>query len=660
MGKFRFDRLLTGTALAVVFAVASPAMAQDDQKAIDAAVPVPAPAEFKQITPADVGAVAAPAPAAKPATAAAEPPKVEQKAAETKPVESKPAETAAAPDIMPDKIREALSGKSTRAFAKAADKSASDALYSARKHAPLWVTANGPTERGKAAVAYLQSIDAEGLEPSDYPIPTFKAGQSAEELADAEIKLTASIISFARHAQIGRVHFTRISGDIFYQQDVPEAAEILAKVSDSKDVAKTLAAFNPPHKQYQALKAQLAKARGKTDAPPPARIAEGPTLKVGKTAMQDARVPQLRERLGLPAKAGDTTYDKQLSEAVAKFQKDRGLNPDGNLGNATIAQLNGVKRAKTTDIIIANMERWRWMPRDLGKSHVMLNIPDFTLRVIRNEQLYWNTKVVVGKPHTPTPLITAAMSHITVNPTWNVPPSIVYGEYVPAMQGDPTIMQRMGFRVTQNQDGSVHIAQPPGDGNALGRIRFNFPNKFLVYQHDTNEKHYFARYPRAYSHGCMRVEDPVKYAEVILSMALPNEGYTQERIRRMYGPSEVDIKFPSTIPVHITYQTAFVDDQGNLVIKDDIYKRDERTITALRSDERRIADVAVDRPQPNYSRPPVSLPSGALAGGGGYNPYGGGGGGFFEMLFGGNRYQAQTPPPQPRQARGGPRPPASF
>ena len=671
MGKFRFDRLLTGTALALVFALGTPAMAEESQKDIDAAVPMPAPAELKQITPADVGNTGS-VPAMKssetsaPAAPRAEAPKVElPKAAETKPAEAKPADTPAAVDtVMGDKIRDALSGKSTRAFAKASDKSAADAFYSARKNAPMWVTSAGPTEKGKAAVAYLMSIADEGLDPADYPIPSFKAGQSADDLADAEIKLTASVISFARHAQVGRVAFSRVSGDIFYQQDVPEASDILAKVADSKEVAKTLNSFNPQHKQYQALKAQLAKVRGiKTEAPAPVKISEGPTLKVGaKTPTTDARVPQLRERLGLPAKAGDTTYDKQLSEAVAKFQKDRSLNADGNLGNATVAALNGMKREKTADIIIANMERWRWLPRDLGKSHVILNIPDFTLRVIRDGQLYWTTKVVVGKPHTPTPLLSASMSYITVNPTWNVPPSIVYGEYVPAIQQDPTVMQRMGFKVTQNQDGSVHIAQPPGDGNALGRVRFNFPNKFLVYQHDTNEKYYFARYPRAYSHGCMRVEDPVKYAEVILSMVLPNEGYTQDRIRKMYGPNEVDIKFPSNIPVHITYQTAFVDDHGQLQIRDDVYKRDERTLAILRGEERRIADVAMDRPQPNYSRPAVTLPSGALTAGGGYNAYaGGGGGGFFEMLFGNNNRQqpqAQAQSQPTRQARGGPRSPA--
>jgi len=261
--------------------------------------------------------------------------------------------------------------------------------------------------------------------------------------------------------------------------------------------------------------------------------------------------------------------------------------------------------------------------------------------------------VVVGKPTKPTPILTAAMQYITVNPTWNVPPSIVYNEYLPALQQDPTVLQRMGLKDTQSADGGVHIAQPPGDGNALGRLRFNFPNKFLVYQHDTNEKHLFARYPRAYSHGCMRVEDPVKYAEVLLSMMLPKEGYSQERIRRMFGPSEVDIKFPSNLPVHITYQTAFVDDNGNLVIKDDVYGHDSRMLAILKGDERKIADVAMDRPQPNYSRPPASLPPGAL--GGDSYAYNAQGGGFFEMLFGGGRRYAPPAQVGGRQARGNPR-----
>jgi murein L,D-transpeptidase YcbB/YkuD len=213
------------------------------------------------------------------------------------------------------------------------------------------------------------------------------------------------------------------------------------------------------------------------------------------------------------------------------------------------------------------------------------------LRVYNNGSLLWQTRVVVGKPGTPTPLLSETMKFITVNPTWNVPPSIVYGEYLPALRQDPTVLARMGLRVSYNRDGGVHISQPPGAGNALGRIRFNFPNKFLVYQHDTPDKYMFAHEKRAYSHGCMRIQDPDKYAEVLLSIALPHEGYTAERIRRLYGQGEIDFKFPTPIPVHLTYQTAYVDSAGKLVLREDVYGRDTRTIAALKSDERRVADA---------------------------------------------------------------------
>ena len=157
-----------------------------------------------------------------------------------------------------------------------------------------------------------------------------------------------------------------------------------------------------------------------------------------------------------------------------------------------------------------------------------------------------------------------------------MPPSIVYNEYLPALQQDPTVLERMGEAVAE-RDGSVHISQPPGAGNALGRIRFNFPNKFLVYQHDTPDKHLFAHDTRAYSHGCMRVQNPDVYAETLLNIALPKENYSAARIRSMYGNSEIDIRFPTPIPVHIVYHTAFVDDSGQLQTRKDVYARDSRS-----------------------------------------------------------------------------------
>ena len=236
------------------------------------------------------------------------------------------------------------------------------------------------------------------------------------------------------------------------------------------------------------------------------------------------------------------------------------------------------------DIILANMERWRWYPRDLGKAYSMVNQPDFTLKVVKERQHAVDHPGRHRQPRQATPLLTETMKYITVNPTWNVPPSIVNNEYLPALRQDPTVLARMGLRVSYNRDGSIHISQPPGEANALGRIRFNFPNRFLVYQHDTNGEALFARDVRAYSHGCMRVQDPAKYAEVILGLARPQDGYTADRIKKMYGTAETDIQFSTQIPVHLTYQSAFVDDDGKLQFRRDVYGLDGRTIAALKSE----------------------------------------------------------------------------
>ena len=216
-------------------------------------------------------------------------------------------------------------------------------------------------------------------------------------------------------------------------------------------------------------------------------------------------------------------------------------------------------------------------------AYVILNIPDFTLKVMQGGGQVWTTRVVTGKPGShATPMLTETMKFITVNPTWNVPPSIIYNEYLPALQQDPTVLQRMGLRLERNRDGSIHISQPPGEANALGRVRFNFPNKFLVYQHDTPDKHLFAKEERAFSHGCMRVQNPDQYAATLLNITMPNGGYTPEKIRSMYGHSEIDLKFPTPIPVNITYQTAFVDDAGKLQIRKDIYGRDASMINLMK------------------------------------------------------------------------------
>jgi murein L,D-transpeptidase YcbB/YkuD len=641
MRGFRLGLLLAGTALAVVLTAGSiPAYAANaNDKAIESLVPMPDTSLVPPPTAQDVARPAA-TPTAAPAAAPAEP-------------AAAPAyQTAAGPALstvdqqIADKLREYLTGKADRII-EHKSKQAVDAFYAARNYAPLWLNDGNPADRAKAVAKFLANVAVDGLDPADYPLPEIKSGADAGALADAELKYTETVLTYARHAQIGRVHFSRISADISYNLVPPEPAEVLGGLVDASDVAGALERFNPPHAGYKALKAKLAEAREAKNGGGAARIAAGPVLKlVPKTPMQDPRVPLLRERLGIAGDTSDTAYDKTVAEAVKKFQESHHLAASGQLTAATLDAINGPKHDRDVDIILANMERWRWLPHDLGNAYVMVNIPDFTLRVMKDGAQVWKTKIVSGAPGTrATPLLTETMKYITVNPTWNVPPSIINNEYLPALQQDPTVLDRMGLKLEHNHDGTVRIYQPPGAANALGRIRFNFPNKFLVYQHDTPDKYLFSREVRDYSHGCMRVENPDKYAEVLLGVSQPQDGYTAERIRKMYGSGEIDIHLKNPIPVHITYQTAYVNDDGKLIIRDDIYGRDARYFALIKSDERKVADIATDTRSAGTSVRPAKLPDGLFASTGGN---GGSGGGLFGWLFGGDRQSPEYGAPRPR------------
>jgi murein L,D-transpeptidase YcbB/YkuD len=533
-------------------------------------------------------------------------------------------------------LRDLPNGKFDRVAGGKKERTAIETFYSARDYAPLWITDGKPNGRATAAIAYLGQVGADGLDPADYPVPNFASLTDPAALAEAEIRLSTSVAAYAHHAQVGRVHWTRVSGDISYDLKPSPPAEVLAAIADAKDVGETLDAYEPHDPAYVALKAKLAELRTGKEESAQSPIPNGPAPKIGA---QDDRVPQLRDRLHVEGEGA--IYDKALADAVKKFQQEHELKITGTLTSQTIEALNGRQPDRPIDTIIANLERWRWMPHDLGKTYVIVNLPDFTLRVMHDGQQVWKTRIVDGKPNMPTPIMSAEMKYITVNPTWNVPPSIVAREYMPVLQQDPSVLERMGLSVTSNPDGTVHISQPPGERNALGRLRFNFPNKFLVYQHDTPEKHLFAYDKRAFSHGCMRVQDPVKYAEVLLSLARPRDNYTEDRIRKMFGNSEQDIQFPQFIPVHLTYQTAFVDEDGKLEFRDDVYGRDKVLLAILKSDERKVADTPIARSDNSVRREALAMPDGG--------PFGRsyfGGGGFFSRIFG-----APSPPPVTQRRR---------
>jgi len=300
----------------------------------------------------------------------------------------------------------------------------------------------------------------------------------------------------------------------------------------------------------------------------------------------------LRARLRVGGNPADLVYDKALFNAIKNVQARADIKQTGLIDGKTLAVINGPKPGQQTERVTANMERWRWLPRDLGKTYVMVNIPDFTLKVVRGHDLVWRTKIVAGKPQTPTPLLSASMDTVLVNPSWYVPQSIIQNELLPHYASDPNIFDRMGLEVKKGPDGNINVVQPPGAANALGRIKFNFPNKFQVYLHDTPEKRLFAADKRAFSHGCMRVEDPTKFGEVMLHLAMNGPTPNSQQLFALFGKDERTFKLVNRPMVHLTYQTAYVDDGGKLVLRDDIYGFDARINAIMHSAERRIADVA--------------------------------------------------------------------
>ena len=448
------------------------------------------------------------------------------------------------------RLQELVTGSLSSFVDRKSEQAAAETFYKAHNYQPIWTGSPEALKRAEGVTAFLRNVKSEGLEPRDYPTPDLAGNLSEDQAAKAELQLTGSILRYARHASSGRVSYTRVSASILYPDHAADPAEVLNKVASAQDMNAVLQSFEPQQPGFAALKAALAK---ELAAPEPE--------------------PSIQDR--------DAS------------KKHRGKDADER------------SRKNNAGTIIANMERWRWLPRDLGQAHVVVNIPDFTLAVYKSGAPVWHTKIVVGKPgNLATPLLSETMKFLTINPTWNVPPSIIRNEYLPALERDPGALERIGLRVSNNPDGSLRVYQPPGERNALGRIRFNFPNQFLVYQHDTSDKKLFARDVRAFSHGCMRVQDPEKYAEVLLSLSQPEDNFTVARIRSLYGDQERTINLKQPIPVHVTYQTAFVDEKGQLNFRQDIYSLDAAMLKLMRGDERMIADTPIARP-PNTSSKPV-------------------------------------------------------
>lgn len=469
-------------------------------------------------------------------------------------------------------------------------------FYGGRYFEPIWLdtAANGEvtfSEPARKILKLFEAAESEGLRPSDYLTPDLNpAGAKGDplRLAALETAFSGAALRYATHLYSGRIVPQSVDERFDIQPKRLDETALLVQLASSPDPVAVLAALEPTHPEFLALKSALATFDdSKTERP--AQIAAGASLKPG---MSDPRVPALRARLSLPAVDG-IVYDDALVEAMKLFQTNAQLDVDGVMGPATVVALNGGVPVTTADII-ANMERWRWMPRDLGEFNVLVNIPEFRLAITRGGREEYTTRVVVGTTKNQTPIFSDSIRHVVVNPYWNVPSSIIKGEIAPAVlrdpgytdshnmdllyNGEPVSPWQVNWNMVSGTNFPFRVRQRPGPGNSLGQIKFLFPNKHDVYLHDTPSKSLFSRSARAFSHGCVRVENPMDFADALMA----NEAnISRASLEAMFGPNEKWVNPQTQIPVHIAYFTIRVDGEGALSSYGDVYGHNAKLIAAM-------------------------------------------------------------------------------
>ena len=506
-------------------------------------------------------------------------------------------------------IQEQLSAKFTNASeARKTEQGALVEYYSVAENRLLWVDENGLNDRAKSVIEEIGKADEYGLRPSDYKLPKVdEESADAKSLADAEIKISFAVLGYARDARGGRITPQRVSPNLDPELVLPNPMEVIESISFRSDPAAYLRSFQPDQPQFEALRKALIAARGGNPDPDVVRIPDGPTLKLG---VDDEQVALLRKRLDIPVEDGgkETVFDASVHAAVQHFQESRGVLPDGHVGPGTRRLLNQQHQQASspakTRLILLNMERWRWLPHDLGEFYVNVNIPEFMVRVMGDGKLVHTARVVVGKPDKQTPVISDEMQEIVFNPYWNVPNSIKTEEIRPFLREEggwfggggwnTAVLERHNLRI--NIGGrevdpsridwnridirSLNIYQPPGPDNVLGNVKFVFPNKHDVYMHDTTQKALFAKTVRAESHGCMRVQNPDQLALTLLKQ---DQGWSAGRIASaIQGGPDQHIALRQRIPVYITYFTLWVNNDGSISTFGDLYGHDARMAAALR------------------------------------------------------------------------------
>ena len=460
-------------------------------------------------------------------------------------------------------------------------------FYADQGYQLIWIDGDRPLNRYRSFAKALDAADAHGLRRSLYPLPIQDPSSkdiriSSEQAPQLDARTTATFLRYFTHLLGGRLDPRALQSLWTLKPERPDLVAALSTAVKKDDLDTTMQRLQPQQPEYLELEKALVRYRdiaakgGWPSFPPNTRL---------KPNQQSPVVPTLRRRLAIegdldPAHENDQNpvYDADTIAAVKRFEERHRIEPDGIVDAATVAALN-VSVEQRIRTIELNLERWRWLPDPMPARHFIVNVPDFRLEAIEQGKPVLEMRVVVGEPDNKTPIFADSMTHVVFSPYWNVPAGIAKDETIPRATRDPGFLDRNNMEVIDKSGqvldpssvdwsnaGALRIRQRPGSGNALGGVKFIFPNNFDVYLHDTNATKLFDRIERGLSHGCVRVEEPHKLAQYVLR---DQPEWTPEAIAAaMASGQEKHVKLATPIPVYIVYKTAWVHDGGVRFLKD--------------------------------------------------------------------------------------------
>jgi murein L,D-transpeptidase YcbB/YkuD len=472
--------------------------------------------------------------------------------------------------------------------------------YRSRHFKPLWSNEQGRLDRAYDLLHVIIRARDEGLDPADYHLEQLKKYWDSPGLGESvklDLLLSAALYRYSNDVYSGRFVASEVDPDWHIKNENLDTGKLFTDVARQSSISRLLKKLPPRHDGYLALKEQLKQFRELAQQGGWPRFGWGPVL---ERDVQHDQVVSLRRRLKL---TGDLVvdpfpdmdiYDRWIEEAVMRYQQRHGLEVDGKVGPQTRRSLNITVSERIRQIRI-NMERWRWLPRQLGKRYVVVNMTGFELYIMENGSAILSMPVIVGKAYRSTPTFSGLISYMEYNPYWTIPKKLVLEDIIPRQLRDSSYLTRKSIKVYRGWSNPREVdpksvdwskideerypywfRQEPGPKNALGSIKFLFSNPYAVYLHGTPDKHLFERVVRAFSSGCIRVKDPVRLASFLLNDGTREK--EEEVLANIHLGTNQGITLPIAIPIYLVYWTAWVDEDGDMHFRHDIYGRDARLI----------------------------------------------------------------------------------